>query len=67
MKIISHGVLPEETLYRHSCNYCGAVFEYLKKEAKYIFDQRDGDSLKISCPTCERACYNDVKSKVWNK
>jgi hypothetical protein len=60
MKIIKEGKMPEERIYKHVCITCGTVFEFAKKEAQYILDQRDGDSLQISCPICNNYCYVSV-------
>ena len=50
MKVIEMGSLPEERNYRATCRHCGTVFEFLRAEAKYVIDQRDGDFLSIQCP-----------------
>ena len=54
MKVIRPGVLPENVEIESTCRYCKCLFSYTKKEAFYRSDQRDGDYLEISCPTCAR-------------
>ncbi len=57
MKIISKGRKPEEKEYRVTCDDCDTVFEFKKREAQYVSDQRDGDALKIKCPVCNRMVW----------
>lgn len=58
MKIITKGSLPELKTYRATCRNCKTVFEFLKKEAIFVNDQRDGSFLKVQCPLEE--CKNEV-------
>ena len=46
------GKKPEDRVYTDQCNNCVTVFEYQRKEAKFVPDQRDGDFLSIDCPVC---------------
>lgn len=50
MKILVVGKLPAEHQYKITCHNCGTVFEFLRKEAEYVTEQRDGDYLIVTCP-----------------
>ena len=56
MKIIKQGSLPEDRPYRSVCRRCNAEFEFLEKEGEVVFDQRDGNFVKIKCPCCGENC-----------
>lgn len=56
VKIIQQGTLPELRPYRCECTHCRTVFEFLRSDAEYVSDQRDGDFLRIDCPFCGKAC-----------
>lgn len=62
MKVIELGILPEERVYQARCTSCKSLIEFDAKEAKYVFDPRDGDCYKISCPVCNRDIYRSMKS-----
>ena len=64
MKIIVHGKLPEEYEYRCICSHCRCVFEFKQKEANTVYDQRDGNSLTIDCPTCKKTVYVTENSRI---
>jgi uncharacterized protein with PIN domain len=57
MRIIKQGKLPEEKEYECTCRYCKTEFAFRQGEAETVYDQRDGNSLKILCPTCKRECW----------
>lgn len=57
MKIIKHGLLPEERVYRVTCIACKCVFDAEQSEGVYVSDQRDGDFVRFKCPTCNRDVY----------
>lgn len=57
IKIIERGIKPDDKEYRTSCSRCKTVFEFVRSEAEYVSDQRDGDALVIECPVC--------KERVW--
>lgn len=63
MKIIREGAKPENDTYRGTCARCDTEIEFLRREAEYVSDQRDGESLKIACPTCGRYIWVAVRSK----
>lgn len=52
MKIIKPGML-ESVIYAAECRNCGCVFEFEKKEGEVVRDWRDGDFIRIDCPTCK--------------
>jgi endogenous inhibitor of DNA gyrase (YacG/DUF329 family) len=60
MKIIKHGIIPENRVYRVSCPNCATEFEFEQHEAKMTHEQRDGDFLTIPCPVCFRAVHIDA-------
>lgn len=52
MKVIKQGIKPENKVLTMECRYCKAVFEFEKREARLVYDQRDGNYLEIACPCC---------------
>lgn len=60
MKIIKKGKLPEEREYMSTCRHCKTFFSFLKNEATYNYDQRDGDFLSIDCPLCKNKVIHSV-------
>lgn len=61
MKIIRQGSLPENRVYRATCRRCDTEIEFARHEATYVPDQRDGDYLVITCPTCMTQIMRDVR------
>lgn len=57
MRIITPGTKPDQKVYRGQCQYCDCVFEFERKEARSVDDQRDGAALVIKCPTCEHELW----------
>lgn len=51
IKITKPGKLPAEKPYAGSCTNCGCHITCKRKDGEYIDDQRDGDCLKVRCPT----------------
>lgn len=39
---------------------CNCSFEFEKKEAEFISDQRDGDCYVINCPECKAPVWIDA-------
>ena len=62
MKVIKRGEIPLAKKYQATCMNCGTIFEFMKCEAEYVVDQRDGDCLRIKCPLheCKHTCYVGV-------
>lgn len=56
VEIITPGILPEDRKYTATCSRCACKFKFLRGDAELVHDQRDGDYLRIGCPTC----YADV-------
>lgn len=54
MRIVKMGKPPGDEKFKCKCNGCGTVVEFLKGEAKYINDQRDGNYYEVQCPVCPR-------------
>lgn len=52
VKIIVRGDDKAARPIRTTCRECKTVFEFLKTDARYVNDQRDGDFYHISCPVC---------------
>lgn len=52
MKIIKPGKPEAERLFEATCNNCGCIVEFKHSEGQVIYDQRDGDYIRINCPTC---------------
>lgn len=63
MKVIKQGKLAGDEVYQAKCNQCGTIVEFERKEARYESDQRDGDSLVVSCPTCGKEIWTAVRSR----
>lgn len=57
MKILKHGRLPEEDIFRGTCSYCKTEFECKRHEGKmhYARDQRDENYLTVDCPVCTKS------------
>jgi hypothetical protein len=62
MKIIERGVIPAEREWKFLCVNCRTRFECQENEGEYITDQRDGDTVRVECPVCNRDCYGSRKS-----
>lgn len=53
MKIIKKGRLPGDKEFHADCRVCGCEFTFKQSEAiEIIYDQRDGDYMKVRCPFC---------------
>lgn len=61
VEIIERGQLPSETVYDATCGNCRTKIRFKRGDAKYFFDQRDGDFLSIACPVCSFVIYKDVR------
>ena len=61
MKIIKKGVIPSDA-YKMECRYCKAVFEFTKSETNVVFDQRDGNFMKLKCPCCSKDLTCNVQA-----
>lgn len=63
MKIIRHGVIPEEVPYQATCRNCHTEFEFLQREGKVTRDQRDGDFVSVHCPVCQTLVSVDLTQR----
>lgn len=52
MKIMRPGKVEAERLFKVTCRNCDCQFEFKHHEGEVIRDQRDGDYIRINCPTC---------------
>lgn len=52
MRVIKRGTPPSDRPYLVECRTCKSEIEFLRIEAKFTPDQRDGDYLTIKCPVC---------------
>ncbi len=58
MKIIRPGQIPEKRIFQHTCDRCGTIFEFAKREATRNYDQREYEEWwTIQCPLI--GCDND--------
>lgn len=57
VEILYRGLPPQEREYTYTCPNCATRFRFKRSEAKYISDQRDGDTLEIPCPVCPKPCW----------
>lgn len=65
MKIIQQGELAGEQIYRCTCGGCHTLYEFQRKEARFVDDQRDGAALVTTCPMngCGRENWTAVRSR----
>ena len=54
IQIIQRGVLPAAVRYKTECRHCNTIFSFLKSDARFTDDQRDGDFYTIKCPECSK-------------
>ena len=54
IQIIQRGVLPAAIRYKTECRHCNTIFSFLKSDARFTDDQRDGDFYTIKCPVCSK-------------
>lgn len=57
MKVIKHGKYYDDGAPFLGTCYCGCKVEVLRKEIKYVSDQRDGDYHYVKCPECSANIY----------
>ena len=66
MRVLRRGTPPEELVHYCECTRCKSVLQFLRGEAKYQDDQRDGDYLSISCPVCKHHNNVDLERSLIN-
>lgn len=52
MKILRRGNLPENSIYRGTCNHCKTEFECAQHEGKLVL-RPSTSFLEVSCPVCQ--------------
>ena len=52
MKVLKQGVHPSDRWHKGTCHTCWTEVEFQGKEAEQVPDSRDGNYLKVKCPTC---------------
>lgn len=52
MKILKPGRREADRLFKGTCSSCGCQIEFHQHEGQIIRDSRDGDYIRINCPTC---------------
>lgn len=65
MEIIRRGKFPADIPHEAKCIHCGTLVRFLQREAKYNFDQRDGDYLSVPCPVCPATITKSTDHLVW--
>lgn len=59
--ILHRGVVPDTIPIEVTCHKCRTVFSFLKTDAVYQADQRDGDYYRIDCPVCQATVTKAVR------
>ncbi len=52
MRIIKEGIHPNEIVHQGTCTTCKTEVEFKRSEGEVVYDQRDGDYVKVACPIC---------------
>lgn len=60
--IIRPGKLPETYVHEGQCGKCHCTVRFTRGEGAVERDQRDGDYVWISCPTCGDKITSPLKS-----
>lgn len=63
MKVISRGKIPEEQLYRTSCQNCKSILEFHKHETQVLTDRNDVVYILV-CPVCSKDIVLSVLKPV---
>lgn len=61
--IINRGIAPDTVPIEVLCRHCQTRFSFLKTDAKYVPDQRDGDFYEIDCPVCQASVTKAVSAR----
>jgi hypothetical protein len=56
IEVVIRGKPPAERSYTVTCR-CKSVLKFLRRDAKFTSDQREGDFLTISCPVCAESVH----------
>jgi len=55
--VTKRGTPPEQILHAAMCPRCKTEFTFHSTDAQFLFDQRDGDTMKIPCPVCNNTLW----------
>ena len=61
IEILERGMLAEDKPYEAICNRCRSRLRFLRGDAKFTDDQRDGVFLTITCPVCGDLVHRQAK------
>lgn len=53
IEVVRRGHLPEEDQFEAQCYRCKSDIRFLRSDAKFTADQRDGDFVTVACPVCQ--------------
>ena len=56
MKVVSRGILPENTNYTVTCRKCVSVLEFQKSDARIVNDRNDMCYV-LKCPVCSNEIW----------
>ena len=62
--VTKQGALPSHDVFAGTCRVCSTEVEFLRGDAKLTFDQRDGDFLSVTCPTCSATINVNASSCI---
>lgn len=60
IEVVERGEMPEDRPYEATCNNCRSKLRFLRGDAKFTPDQRDGDFLTVTCPVCKQSVHTGV-------
>jgi hypothetical protein len=60
IKVIKRGIPPQEKKYNVVCRQCYSELEFVKSDAKYVGNQREGDYLCLICPVCQDSITKEI-------
>ena len=52
IEVIRRGHLPENDQFEAECYRCKTGVRFLRSDAQFTSDQRDGDFVTVKCPAC---------------
>lgn len=58
--IIKRGVPPSAVEYEAKCGHCHTEMRFHRHDAREHHEQRDGSSLIIACPVCNRDIWKSL-------
>lgn len=62
IEIIERGIKPENRKFTATCNGCKTKIRFLQSDGEVKYDQRDGTSVRVTCPECNKFIYVDINS-----